>query len=44
MTSLQDDPVSPEMGVGDGLEEHVRSGLAALQGGGEPEVGLWIEN
>ena len=39
-----DDPVSPEMGVRDGLEQHIRSGLAALQGGGEPEVGLQIEN
>ena len=37
-----DDPVSPEMGVGDGLEQHIRSGLAALQGGREPEVGLQI--
>ena len=44
MTSLLHDPVSPEMGVGDGLEEHVRSRLAALQGGREPEVGLQIEN
>ena len=41
---MLDAPVSPEMGVRDGLEEHVRSGLAALQGGREPEVGLRIEN
>ena len=41
---MLDAPVSPKMGVGDGLEEHVRSGLAALQGGREPEVGLQIEN
>ena len=41
---MLDAPVSPEMGVWDGLEEHVRSGLAALQGGREPEVRLRIEN
>ena len=41
---MLDAPVSPEMGVWDGLEKHVRSGLAALQGGREPEVGLRIEN